>query len=129
MTNLQDRFVAAKFRPSGSDYVRIELATGVIWLHSIEVTSGMDAALANWSSWARPLVGVILPMFFALSGFLVAGSLERNKSMISFLGLRVIRLMPALAVEIILSAIIFGPIFADFTLANYYDDARFWQFW
>ena len=125
MITLQDRLFAAKYRPSGFDYMRIALATGVIWLHSIEVADGMDAAIAVWSSWARPLVGVILPMFFALSGFLVAGSLERNKSMVSFLGLRVIRLVPALAVEITLSAIILGPLFTSVPLAEYYRDPRF----
>ena len=128
MSTLQDRLVAARYRPSGFDYMRIVLATGVIWLHAYEVAENMPAAIAVWESWARPIVGIILPMFFALSGFLVAGSLERNKSMVSFLGLRVIRLVPALAVEITLSALILGPIFTDLPLRQYYSSAGFWAY-
>jgi peptidoglycan/LPS O-acetylase OafA/YrhL len=50
-------------------------------------------------------------MFFALSGFLVAGSFERCKTIVSFGGLRVLRLMPALAVDTVLGALLLGPIF------------------
>jgi peptidoglycan/LPS O-acetylase OafA/YrhL len=64
-------------------------------------------------------------MFFALSGFLVAGSLERNKTLISFLGLRLIRLIPALAVEITLSALILGPVLTDKNLEQYFTDSKF----
>ena len=84
--------------------------------------------LAIWHSWARPFVGIILPMFFALSGFLVAGSLERNKSPISFFGLRIIRLAPALLVEITLSAIILGPIFTTFSIQAYFSDPLFYSY-
>ena len=125
MTTIQARLVSVRYRPSGFDYMRIALATGVIWLHSVEVTEGLNATLALWAGWARPFIGVILPMFFALSGFLVAGSLERNKSIVSFLGLRVIRLMPALAVEITLSAIILGPLFTTLPLRDYFGSSLF----
>ena len=108
--------------------MRLALATGVIWLHSIEVADGMRAALAVWGSWGRPFVAVILPMFFALSGFLVAGSLQRNKSLISFLGLRVIRLVPALFVEVTLSAIILGPIFTEYKLISYFSYKEFFEY-
>ena len=43
---------------------------------------------------ARALVAVLLPAFFALSGFLVAGSLERTKTVGMFLGLRALRDLP-----------------------------------
>jgi peptidoglycan/LPS O-acetylase OafA/YrhL len=47
-------------------------------------------------------------MFFALSGFLVAGSPERSKTLLTFLGLRAIRIYPALGVEVVLSALLIG---------------------
>ena len=45
---------------------------------------------------------------FALSGYLVAGSLERSKTILTFIGLRVIRIYPALAVKVALSALLIG---------------------
>ena len=52
-------------------------------------------------------------MFFALSGFLVTGSALRTGRLVPFLGLRVLRLLPALFVEVTLSAIILGGIFTQ----------------
>lgn len=69
--------------------------------------------------------GLILPMFFALSGFLVSGSLERTPSIRAFAGLRVLRLWPALVVEIILSAFILGPIFTTYAMHDYFADPKF----
>lgn len=70
-------------------------------------------------------MALILPMFFALSGFLVAGSLERCRSLISFLGLRLIRLVPALAVETFAAAIVIGAIFTTLPLKEYFTSPVF----
>ncbi len=109
--------------------MRLILSTGVILAHSYEVVAGEKVALiVCWTGWPRPFVALILPMFFALSGFLVAGSLERNKSIISFLGLRIIRLVPALSVEVTLSALILGPLFTGSTLYDYYSNPQFFHY-
>lgn len=77
------------------------------------------------TTWTRPIEALILPLFFALSGFLVAGSLERCRTLISFLGLRLIRLIPALAVETVLCAVIIGTIFTTLPLHDYFLDPSF----
>jgi peptidoglycan/LPS O-acetylase OafA/YrhL len=64
-------------------------------------------------------------MFFALSGFLVSGSAFRTRSLIPFLGLRVLRILPALFVEVTLSAVILGGLFTNLDLADYYTSAGF----
>jgi peptidoglycan/LPS O-acetylase OafA/YrhL len=61
---------------------------------------------------------MILPMFFALSGFLVAGSLERTR-IHQFVVLRALRIIPALAVEVTLSALILGAFFTTLPLWRY----------
>jgi peptidoglycan/LPS O-acetylase OafA/YrhL len=71
---------------------------------------------------------MIVPMFFALSGFLVAGSLERSKTLITFLGLRAFRIVPALSVEVFLSALILGPLFTTDNLGNYFRDREFYSY-
>ena len=78
----------------------------------------------------RPVTLSYLPMFFALSGFLVAGSALRTRKLVPFLGLRVLRLLPALFVEVTLSAIILGGILTSLPLDEYYRSAGFFNyFW
>ena len=52
--------------------------------------------------WGRPVALSHVPMFFALSGFLVTGSAFRTRRVLPFLGLRFFRIFPALVVEVTL---------------------------
>ena len=84
---------------TGFDYLRIVLSVAVLVDHSVALSAGTDRAM--WDGpWRFGLV-LILPMFFALSGFLVTGSLQRVR-LHQFFTLRLVRLIPALAVEITL---------------------------
>ena len=90
----------------------------LVW-HSVILTSGSLAVYrALWSGPFRFLVAAILPMFFALSGFLVTGSLVRTR-LHQFAALRVLRLVPALAVEVALSAMVLGSLFTTLPLRDY----------
>lgn len=66
-------------------------------------------------------------MFFALSGFLVAGSAARL-SFGHFLLNRTLRIVPALAVDIIICALILGPIFTTLDLSSYFSHPLFWGY-
>lgn len=77
-----------------------------------------------------PFVRALVPMFFALSGFLVAGSALRTPQLHRFLGLRALRIFPALFVEVVLSAVILGAIFTTLPLGQYFAHPDFWAyFW
>ena len=112
-------------RSSGFDYLRLLLAFMVIFTHSFTVTRGQLSDLDFTHPAARPFIHLVLPMFFGLSGFLVSGSLERCPTPITFFGLRALRIVPALAVEICLSALILGPILTAYALPDYYADPQF----
>jgi peptidoglycan/LPS O-acetylase OafA/YrhL len=114
--------VMAAGRTSGFDYLRLLLAAAVLCSHGIDVSYGINATLDFENGPIRPFIAIILPMFFALSGFLVAGSLERRRTLVSFLGLRVIRLVPALAFETVLAALVLGPLLTRLPLADYLRD-------
>jgi peptidoglycan/LPS O-acetylase OafA/YrhL len=130
MQTIGSRLAATGGRPAGFDYLRLTLAVGVIAMHTAIVCYSFPGEIALWQSPLRALLRAILPMFFALSGFLVAGSLERSRTLPLFLGLRVIRIYPALAVEALLSALILGPIFTSLTLSDYVQDPLFARyFW
>ena len=123
--SIAERMEATKGRSSGFDYLRIVLAVTVVATHSLRYSYGEGSDSIFWDSPLRPFYRLILPMFFALSGFLVAGSLERSKTVEGFLGLRVIRIYPALAVEVVLSAFILGPLVTAYPLHQYFTDPQF----
>jgi peptidoglycan/LPS O-acetylase OafA/YrhL len=90
----------------------------VIAWHGVLVCYGPDAEIPYWTGPIRPLVYVILPMFFSLGGFLVSASLYRN-DLPSFLTLRVLRIFPALVVQVLLSALLLGPLVTTLSLSEY----------
>jgi len=88
----------------------------------------MDAQNLFRAALVRPFTAVVLPMFFSLSGFLVAGSLARTKTLVMFMGLRAIRIFPALAVEVVLSALILGPLVTRYGLPDYFSSSLFGRY-
>ena len=111
----------------GFDVMRVALAVSVLCWHGIYASYGDDSVF--WAGPLRPLPLIILPMFFALSGFLVAGSLVRCTSLVEFFTLRAIRLLPALFFEVLLSALVLGPFVTEFLLGDYFSARQFYSYW
>jgi peptidoglycan/LPS O-acetylase OafA/YrhL len=68
---LEERMAATGSRASGFDYLRIILATAVVFWHSFTTAYGNQFAYSFLSTPYRAPIAVLVPMFFALSGFLV----------------------------------------------------------
>jgi peptidoglycan/LPS O-acetylase OafA/YrhL len=119
------KLMLAEGRPSGFDLMRLVLSIAVVCQHSMNTTMGLNRTLELLAGPLRAPVALILAMFFGLSGFLVTGSLARSESLISFLGLRVLRLGPALIVEVVLASLILGPLLTSFSTSEYFSDPRF----
>ncbi|WP_158553204.1 MULTISPECIES: acyltransferase family protein [Mesorhizobium] len=109
---------------AGFDFVRLALATSILAFHSIVVVGRLDL-IEQTPLWLT--VYGLVPMFFALSGFLISGSALRL-SLPNFLLNRSLRIVPALAVEITVSALILGPIFTQFSLFDYFTSKDFFQY-
>jgi len=120
---LADKLALAKGRPTSFDYMRLILSVSVVCIHSSLTSYGTDVQM--WTSATRPFVRIILPMFFALSGYLVAGSLVRSASLFQFMTFRLLRIYPALSVEVVLSAFIIGPLLTKSNLPVYFTDPLF----
>lgn len=71
---------------------------------------------------------MLVPMFFAVSGFLVTGSAFRANSLKIFLINRALRIVPALIAEVTLSALVLGPLLTIFTIRAYFTDIRVWDY-
>jgi peptidoglycan/LPS O-acetylase OafA/YrhL len=104
----------------GFDFLRLALAISIVSYHGIDVTQGKIATTGFFGLF----VGSSLPMFFALSGFLVTASAQRL-ALPHFLVNRGLRIFPALLVEIFFSAVLLGAVCTSLPLAVYYTSKEF----
>lgn len=112
----------------GFDYLRFVLAFTVLCWHGVKAVYGPDRERVILGSSWHGVICLILPMFFALSGFLVCGSLDRTRALVPFVAHRLLRIIPALAVEIALSALVLGPVLTQLPLKQYFLDPQFFQY-
>lgn len=121
---IDDVALKNKGNTTGFDYLRIGLALGVVLQHCAaksNLTSN-EWILDNRHAWT-----FILPAFFALSGYLVSGSIFRN-SLPQFAVLRIVRIVPALAVEVFLSATLLGIVFTELPVMDYLTHGEFFAY-
>jgi peptidoglycan/LPS O-acetylase OafA/YrhL len=109
----------------GFDFMRVALALSVLAFHCVEIVEGNFVRFSATPGWFMDYA--ILPMFFSLSGYLIAASATRLR-LKDFLINRGLRIVPALAVEIILSAVILGGIFTTLPKLDYYLSSGFWHY-
>jgi peptidoglycan/LPS O-acetylase OafA/YrhL len=109
------RLDASRGLGEGFDFLRIFLALLVVTWHTPAAANG---GTFNFTRFLWIGDYAIVTVFFALSGFLVAASALRL-SLANFLINRALRILPALAVEIVLSALILGPLFTKLPLGEY----------
>jgi peptidoglycan/LPS O-acetylase OafA/YrhL len=121
--SLDQIMAVRKGSTTGFDYLRIGLSLGVLLVHCLWIADPTGWRFA-WTSWLGGIERSILPAFFILSGFLVLGSLYRN-NVPQFIALRLVRLVPALAVEITLTALVIGLIFTTLPVGEYLRSAEF----
>jgi len=110
----------------GFDMLRVGLAFSVVGWHSFYVAQGEPHQLAQLHFFWFPGYA-ILSMFFALSGFLITASAMRL-SLGNFIINRGLRIIPALLVEVMLSALILGAIFTTLPLSEYLRSEGFWRY-
>ncbi|MDB5653363.1 MAG: acyltransferase 3, partial [Tardiphaga sp.] len=108
----------------GFDFLRIFLATGIIAWHTAQLSGHLEVARASvfWFS-----EYMLVPMFFALSGFLVAASSMRLSAK-DFLWNRAARIVPALAVDILFAALLIGPLVTTLPARVYFTDPGFFSY-
>jgi len=123
--SFKDRLDAVGGFGPGFETMRLLLASGVVVWHTLVLTAASEAAVRASSLW---LIGWgLVPMFFVLSGFLVTKSALRL-SRRDYLLNRVARIVPALAVDIVLCALLIGPLFTALPLEAYFRAPEFQRY-
>jgi peptidoglycan/LPS O-acetylase OafA/YrhL len=106
----------------GFDLTRLILASGVVLWHSFGLTEGGIDRIANTPFWL--LISAMVPMFFAVSGFLVTASALRVPSG-AFVLNRIARIYPGLVAVILIWACLFGPMLSTLSPGDYVRDPLF----
>jgi peptidoglycan/LPS O-acetylase OafA/YrhL len=121
----------------GFAVLRLGLAVAILWIHArflsripIAAETGVISLAGphTWTGPSRVFYIFLVPAFFALSGFLVTGSALRLRATAPFLTFRLLRILPALFVEVTLSALILGPLFTALPVASYFNDPQFFRY-
>ncbi len=114
----------------GFNALRLILASIILLYHAfiIQTFSIYHSPYGTHEIWLKPVTRAFLPMFFFLGGFLVTGSALRVKSLKAFLAFRIFRIVPALLVEVVLSAVVLGGFFTTLPLEEYYRSPGFFAY-
>ena len=123
MTTIGSRLDHYRGLGPGFDFLRIGLACMIVVFHAYWLSG--DTYLRTTPFWFGEYA--LVPMFFALSGFLISGSALRL-TLYNFLLNRGLRILPALAVDIVVCALIIGPIMTSFALSRYFADPDFYRY-
>ena len=104
--------------------VRLIAASMVMYMHSLALCqANQEADLMYTLTFHKALSGQVgVDIFFVISGFLIYRSYERGNNIIKYLKARFLRIWPLLAVFILSTTYIFGPMFTSVSHKEYYAD-------
>jgi peptidoglycan/LPS O-acetylase OafA/YrhL len=104
--------VTADARQNNFDFLRVTLASLVIFSHSYQLGTGNMAAdpLARLMRGQMSAGAVAVDFFFALSGFLVTKSWQQSRTAGDFVRKRLLRIYPGFAVALIFCVFVIGPL-------------------
>jgi peptidoglycan/LPS O-acetylase OafA/YrhL len=116
--------IAPQHRQNNFDFVRLMAASFVLFSHMYALTGKPEPEVAADHS----LGNIGLLIFFSISGYLVTLSWLNDPNPLRFLARRGLRIWPALAVIIVLSAFVIAPIFGERSLAQLLASREFFAF-
>lgn len=101
--------------------LRFLAAALVIYGHSYAMTVHAPEAVDVFTrmGWKNYSGTIGVDLFFIISGFLVTGSFLRRKNLIAFVWARALRLVPAYAACMVLTAFVLGAIYTQLPLSEY----------
>lgn len=110
-------------RRNNLTFVRFVAACIVVIGHAQAIVGHIQTQIFGGSV---AVVGVMV--FFAISGYLITDSWERNPSLGIFFANRCLRIFPALAVVTILTAFVLGPTITSLSVGDYFSNPNLLYF-
>lgn len=110
----------ASGRNNNLNLIRMMAAAAVIITHAYPITQG-PGVLQPLEAKTGVTIGVMgLYAFFAISGFLIADSFQRSRTLWHFVAARFLRLYPALVVVLLLTVLVLGPATTTLAASEYF---------
>ena len=110
-------------RDNNLNLIRMTAALAVLVSHAWPITLGAETIQPLETVLGGYELGTLAVfVFFSLSGFLIARSFERQPTLRTWLAARFLRLIPGLAVMLILTVIVLGPLVTDLPIRQYIRD-------
>ena len=117
-------------RGPGFDTIRLVAASAVALHHAmgIQYDIVLDDPIHAFSGGYTHLGLMAVCVFFALSGFLVTPGLVKNGDVIAYISRRFMRIMPLLALVVVATALVVGPLITSLPTAEYFASAQTWEY-
>lgn len=115
-------------RNNNLNLIRLIAALAVLVSHAWPITLGPQAVQPLQDATGFQLGTQAVYVFFAISGFLIARSYERRSSVREWALARVLRIFPGLAVALVASVLVLGPLATALPLRDYLATPRTWSF-
>lgn len=100
------------------DFLRLLGAIGIVYVHSYDLLRKDKLEITV----------VILAIFFTVSGYFIAGSAEKSRSLKNYLWKRLLRIQPLLVVVCFLSVLVIGPLFTEWPVSAYFKSGSTWSY-
>lgn len=118
---------AFKGKENNLTFIRLIAALAVIYGHTPAIVAGTSADWVSRTTGYAFLGGVAVDLFFIISGFLVTASILKN-GLRSYLISRILRIFPALWVNLIVVTFLVGGLLTSLTASEYFTSSEVWNY-
>jgi peptidoglycan/LPS O-acetylase OafA/YrhL len=124
----------AERQSNNLNLMRLLAAVAVLFAHcwplalDASAQDPLSRALSSYTGRKLVISGLAVNMFFIISGYLVTKSAVMRSNLVEFTWARILRIYPALIVNVLAVSLVIGPIITSATLVEYFSDSLLWKF-
>lgn len=122
--------IGDSIKTNNLNLIRFIAAILVIIHHSFPLCYGSERGdfVAEYTGDMLSLGTIAVGVFFVTGGFLIAGSAERKNKAGAFFKARITRIFPSLAVVVLASAFVIGPIVTELSVSDYFSNGNTYKY-